>query len=68
MDEKLAELGNEPQVWLHESGMIELVNANRVFLQIEKELKADFPPLLESSDSDTDSLEGSNEVQLQKQA
>ena len=70
VDGKLAELGNEPcntQVWLHGSGVIELVNADGVFLQIDKE--ADFPPLPQSpEDSDTDPLENSNEVQLLKQA
>ena len=40
--------------------MNELVNADDLFLQIEKELEADFP-----EKSDTDSLED-NEMQLLK--
>ena len=52
---------------MHGSGVIELVNTDSVFLQIDKE--ADFPPLPQSSeDSDTDPLENSNKVQLLKQA
>jgi len=67
VDGNLAELSNEPrnmQVWLHGSSMIELVNTDGVFLQIE-ELEADFPPLLENLD--TNSLED-DEMQLLKQA
>jgi len=67
VDGKLTELNSEPrnvQVWLQASGAIELVNANGVFLRIDQEI--DFPPL--SENSDTDSLEDPDEVQLLKQA
>ena len=58
VDGKLTELGREPrntQVQVQASGMIELVDAEGVFLQIEEEL----PPLpLSSVESDGDSQDG----------
>ena len=67
VDGKLTELNNEPRnvrVWLQASNAIKLVNADGVFLRIDQEI--DFPSLPENSD--TDSLEDPDEVQLLKQA
>jgi len=68
VDGKLTELGREPrniQVQVQASGMIELVDAEGIFLQIEEEL----PPLsLTSEESDGDSPDDGADLQALKKA
>ena len=68
VDGRLTELGREPrntQVHVQKSGVIELVDAEGVFLQIEEDL----PPLpLTSEESESDSPEDEADLQALKKA